>query len=68
MPGRLEETRRIMAFLKTKVSPGTHVNLKSQYRPMGEAHRFSDLCQPLSVVEFRQALQMGKASCLTLIR
>ncbi|MEX1298470.1 MAG: radical SAM protein, partial [Desulfotignum sp.] len=68
MPGRLEDTRQILEFLKTKVSPGTHVNLMSQYRPMGEAHRFSDLCRPLSVAEFRQALDMGKASGLNLIR
>jgi putative pyruvate formate lyase activating enzyme len=68
MPGRLEDTRQILAFLKTKVSPGTHVNLMSQYRPMGEAHRFFDLCRPLSVAEFRQALDMGKASGLKLIR
>lgn len=67
MPGRREDTRRILASLKTKVSTGTHVNLMSQYRPMGEAHRFSDLCRPLSVLEFRQALDMGKASGLTLV-
>ncbi|MCA1792885.1 MAG: radical SAM protein, partial [Desulfobacteraceae bacterium] len=68
MPGRLEDTRRILAFLKTAVSAGTHINLMSQYRPMGEAHRFSDLCRSLSAVEFRQALEMGKASGLTLVR
>jgi putative pyruvate formate lyase activating enzyme len=68
MPGRLEDTRQILTFLKNEVSPGTHVNLMSQYRPMGEAHRFSDLCQSLSVAEFRQALQMGKDSGLTLVR
>jgi putative pyruvate formate lyase activating enzyme len=68
MPGRLEDTRRILAFLKTRVSPGTHVNLMSQYRPMGEARRFSDLCRPLSAAEFRQAREMGKASGLTLVR
>jgi uncharacterized Fe-S radical SAM superfamily protein PflX len=49
-------------------SPDTHVNLMSQYRPMGEAVRFSDLCHPLSAAEFRQALEMGKASGLTLVR
>ena len=68
MPGRLEDTRQILEFLKIKVSPGTHVNLMSQYRPLGEARRFSDLCRPLSAPEFRQALEMGKASGLTLVR
>jgi len=68
MPGRLEDTRQILEFLKTSVSPGTHVNLMSQYRPMGEAYRFSDLCHPLSVAQFRQALDMAKDSGLNLIR
>ena len=68
MPGRLEDTREILKFLITRVSPGTHVNLMSQYRPMGEAHRFPDLSRPLSAAEFRRALEMGKTSGLTLIR
>lgn len=68
MPGRLADTRQILEFLKTNVSPGTHVNLMSQYRPMGAAHTFSELVHPLSATEFRTALQMGKASGLNLVR
>jgi hypothetical protein len=47
--------------------PG-YISARQTGRPMGEAHRFSDLCRPLSAVEFRQALQMGKTSGLTLVR
>ncbi|HSL61968.1 MAG TPA: hypothetical protein VK885_09285 [Desulfotignum sp.] len=68
MPGRLEDTRQILEFLKTRVSPDTHVNLMSQYRPMGEAYTVSELNRPLSVAESRKALQMGKTSGLTLVR
>ena len=67
MPGRLEDTRQLLEFLKTTVSSSTHINLMSQYRPMGKAHRFPDLCHPLSAAEFRQAHEMGKESGLTLV-
>jgi putative pyruvate formate lyase activating enzyme len=68
MPGRLEETRRILQFLKNEVSSSTHVNLMSQYRPMGDAAKFPDLAGPLTAGEFKTAFQMGKDSGLKLIR
>ena len=68
MPGRISDTGRILNFLKEKVSPQTHVNLMSQYRPMGEAKKFKELSRPLSPEEFRKARQLGKDSGLTLVR
>jgi putative pyruvate formate lyase activating enzyme len=68
MPGRLEETRRILQFLKNEVSSNTHVNLMSQYRPMGDAAQFPDLAGPLTAKKFKTALQMGKDAGLKLIR
>ena len=68
MPGRLEETRQILTFLKEKVSAHTHVNLMSQYRPMGDAAGYEGLSQPLAAGEFRQALQMAEDIGLPLIR
>jgi putative pyruvate formate lyase activating enzyme len=46
----------------------THVNLMSQYRPMGDAAQFPDLAAPLTAKEFKTALQMGKDAGLKLIR
>jgi putative pyruvate formate lyase activating enzyme len=68
MPGRISDTGRILNFLKEKVSPHTHVNLMSQYRPMGEAKKFKELSLPLSSEEFRSALKLGRASGLVLVR
>ena len=68
MPGRISDTGRILDFLKEKVSPHTHVNLMSQYRPMGEAKTFKELSLPLSPEDFRSALKLGRASGLTLVR
>ncbi|MFQ5893266.1 MAG: radical SAM protein [Nitrospinota bacterium] len=40
MPGALEETREIMQFLATEISPHTYVNIMDQYRPAGRAVQF----------------------------
>ncbi len=45
-----------------------HVNLMSQYRPMGETEKFKELSLPLSPEEFRSALKLGRASGLVLVR
>lgn len=68
MPGRSSETGRILKFLKEEVSPCTHVNIMSQYRPMGDAEKFKELSLPLSPEEFRKALELGKDLGLKLIR
>lgn len=68
MPGRISDTGRILNFLKEKASPHTHVNLMSQYRPMGEAKKFKELSLPLSPEDFRSALKLGWASGLVLVR
>jgi putative pyruvate formate lyase activating enzyme len=68
IPGRLEETGRILSFLKDKVSAHTHINLMSQYRPLGDAFEFEALSRKTSVREFRAALQLGRDSGLKLIR
>lgn len=68
MPGLLSETKAILAFLKDRISPLTHVNIMSQYHPEGEARNMEELCHPLSTQEFRRALQMGRELGLTLVR
>ena len=67
MPGHLEDIRQIVTFLKVKVSSKTRIHLMSQYKPMGNAARFSDLSHPLTPIAFKTALQMGKDAGLRLI-
>jgi len=57
-----------LKFLKEEVSPHTHVNIMSQYRPMGDAKKFKELSLPLSPEEFRKALELGRDLGLKLIR
>ena len=56
MPGGIEETRAILNFIATSLSPDTYVNLMPQYRPCGEARRFSELGRRLTVAEFEAAV------------
>lgn len=68
MPGNLEDTCHILKFLKEKISPHTHVNIMSQYRPMGDAFKVKELSRPVTPEEFRKALHMAKKLNLTIIR
>lgn len=68
MPGHLEETREILQFLQKKVSPATHVNLMSQYRPMGLADKVEKISRPLTAGEFSRAMDIMKKTGLILVR
>ncbi|MCP4669758.1 MAG: radical SAM protein, partial [Desulfobacula sp.] len=68
MPESLDETHNILKFLKEKISPGTHVNIMSQYHPMGEANKFKTLSRPVTPEEFKKALQMAQDLNLNIIR
>jgi len=68
MPGRLDDTYQILKFLKEKVSSDTHVNIMSQYRPMGDVFKVQELSRPVTVKEFRQALLMAENLELQVIR
>ncbi|MFH1154308.1 MAG: radical SAM protein [Pseudomonadota bacterium] len=60
MPLGLAGTEQIMAFLKELVSPGIHVNIMSQYRPMGETGSIPDLSRPVTRREYHDALEAAK--------
>ena len=68
MPGNLDGTYHILKFLKEKISPRTHVNIMSQYHPMGEANKIKELSRSLTVEEYRKAVYMAKKFNLKIIR
>jgi len=68
MPGNLDGTYRILKFLKEKISSHTHVNIMSQYRPMGDANKIKELSSPLSPEEFKKALHIARKFNLEIIR
>ncbi|UCG13847.1 MAG: radical SAM protein [Deltaproteobacteria bacterium] len=60
MPNGLAGTREIMRFLATELSGDTYVNVMSQYRPCGEAHRHPELRRSVTPEEYREAVKMAQ--------
>ena len=56
MPEGIEETRAILKFIASSLSPDTYVNLMPQYRPCGDAHHIKTLNRRLTVPEFESAV------------
>lgn len=60
MPGHLDETREILAFLARDISPETYVNVMDQYRPCHKAFAYEKINRPLQAEEYEQALSMAR--------
>jgi putative pyruvate formate lyase activating enzyme len=63
MPGLLEETRAILAWLARELSPDTYVNVMAQYHPAGvvSAERYPELDRRLRGDEHGEALAIARA-------
>lgn len=55
MPGALDETQRILAFIAESISRSTYVNIMDQYRPCGTSSRFAELAGSIGADHCRQA-------------
>jgi len=67
MPGMLDDTREIMRWLATALSPDTFVNVMDQYHPAHKAEtepRFAEINRRITGGEFRQALEIARAAGL----
>ena len=67
IPGLFEDTRSILRWLASELSPHTYLNLMDQYHPAHKAKtepRFSEINRGLSRQEFRQALACAEAAGL----
>ena len=60
MPKGLAGTREIMRFLANEISGDTYVNVMSQYRPCGEAHKFPELKRSVTAEEYREAVSTAQ--------
>lgn len=61
MPGGEAETREILKFLSEEISPDTHVNLMTQYRPAGKVRpdRYVELNRPIQADEHHRAVEFA---------
>ncbi len=60
MPGALEDTRSILRWLASAISPRTYVNLMDQYRPAHKAGEYPELRGGLNPGEFQEALRIAR--------
>lgn len=60
MPNHLENTRKIMEFIATEISPDTYVNVMGQYRPAHLARRYPELARPLKRSEHHKAIDIAR--------
>lgn len=58
MPGCLDDTRRVLRFLASEISPQTYVNVMAQYHPDNRVSREAhpEISRPLSPEEFHEAV------------
>lgn len=68
LPENLSGTREVMRFLSREISPDTHVNVMSQYRPAGQAYKIKSLSRMISPDEFHSAVDIAKFYELNIIR
>ena len=67
MPGLLGDTREIMRWLATTLSPDTFVNVMGQYHPAHKAEtepRFAAINRRITGTEFKQAMEHARAAGL----
>ena len=62
MPGELEETRSIMAFLADEISRDTYVNVMGQYHPAGlvSARKFAEINRRITPEELAEAYRIAR--------
>ena len=59
LPGLLDETEKVLAFIAHEISPNSYINLMDQYHPCYRADNYPPLNRSLSRKEYREALKMA---------
>ncbi|MCB0197112.1 MAG: radical SAM protein [Anaerolineae bacterium] len=62
MPGLLDETRRVLAFLATEIGPDLYINMMDQYYAAGKVsvENYPEINRPLTTAEYREAVQIAR--------
>lgn len=67
LPGGLEDTKKVLRFIKEELSPDCLVNLMDQYYPAHQAHRYEELSRRLSRREYEAARAYAEELGLRLV-
>lgn len=64
MPGAIDETSAILAYIAEEVSAATYINIMDQYRPCGTYRDHPELAYPVGPDHYRQALALAEKAGL----
>lgn len=67
LPGGLEDTKKILKFIKEELSADCLVNLMDQYYPAHQAFKYKQIAKGLSSLEFKEAQAYAKNLGLRLL-
>lgn len=67
IPGKNEETKKILKFIKDELSKGVLVNLMDQYYPSHNAYKYEELTRRIDSKEYREAFKYAKKLGLNLV-
>jgi len=60
LPNRLAGSAEVFKFIATELSRKSYVNIMLQYRPMYQAYEYKELNRGITVIEYREALDIAK--------
>lgn len=67
MPGSLDNTKRILKFIKDELSPACLVNLMDQYYPAHQAFKYKEIAKELTREEYMEAYKYAQKLGLKLV-
>lgn len=67
LPGGLADTKKVLEFIHTELSPNALVNLMEQYYPCHKAYEYKELSRRLDRMEYEEAYKYGKDLGLRLV-
>ena len=65
LPNDLAGTEKVLKFIAEEVSSDSYVNVMSQYRPEGDAHKYEELNRRPTRQEFDKAMALTERLGLT---
>ncbi len=67
LPGGLEDTKKVLDFIKEELSPDCLLNLMDQYYPAHKAHEYEEISRRLDYKEYQEAYNYAKKMGLRLV-
>ncbi len=67
MPEAVEDSKRILDFIASEVSPDTYVNIMAQYRPMYRANELPEIARPVTEDEYNEVCRHAAGLGLNLL-